>query len=58
MVSLLALLVATSVLVLGVGLAWADTVAMFFQDFNASEWTPASNDPSGAATSLASDTCS
>ena len=48
-VSLLALLVATSVLVLGVGLAWADTVAMFVQDFNASEWTPASNDPSGAA---------
>ena len=48
-VSIVAVLVATSVLVLGVGLAWADTVAMLVQTVDSGAWSPASNDPSGAA---------
>ena len=48
-VSIVAVLVATSVLVLGVGLAWADTVALLVQTVDSGAWSPASNDPSGAA---------
>ena len=51
-VSIVAVLVATSVLVLGVGLAWADTVAMLVQTVDSGAWSPASNDPSGCGLHL------